>query len=257
MASTKKKAPIASSSASTSGPHLSLEKICNTLKIASSDVVYAFLLGSRLWGTSNELSDYDVYLVIRNNAGFASHLSSQKSFASIHSANIDGLVMVESEYLSTYHRIEGLSERFLTNSYFASVARIKDSAVFDLITLWVPGEFIVKSGAIHSWNRDLVALEASVEKVRKRDLLMAQKHAENGKPSKTKKVLTHLIRMIMMATQIVELGRITDFECANEIFATLQQSYHLSSWESFEEEVVPIQEAEYAKFKESLSRQNR
>lgn len=86
---------------------------------------------------------------------------------------------------------------------------------------------------------------------------MAQKHAENGKPAKTKKVLTHLIRMIMMATQIIEQGRITDFECANEIFDTLQYSYHLSSWDTFEEEVVPIEEAEFAKFKERLGEERR
>ena len=106
-----------------------------------------------------------------------------------------------------------------------------------------------------TWNRDLDTLEASVEKVRKRDLLMAQKHAENGKPDKTKKVLTHLMRMMMMATEIVERGRITEFECANEIFNTLQYSYHLSSWNSFVDEVLPLQEQEYSKFKEALQQQ--
>jgi len=97
------KAPLASSSAApSSGAVISLDKICSTLKIPSFDVIHAFVLGSRLWGTSNEESDYDVYLVIKNDADFASHLSSQKGFASIHSANIDGLVMVEREYTGAF-----------------------------------------------------------------------------------------------------------------------------------------------------------
>jgi hypothetical protein len=99
MASKKKKAPLAETSGASSSAIISLEKICSTLTIPSSDVIHAFILGSRLWGTSHEDSDYDAYIVIKDTSPWATNLSAQKGFASIHSANIDGLVMVESNYL--------------------------------------------------------------------------------------------------------------------------------------------------------------
>lgn len=81
---------------------------------------------------------------------------------------------------------------------------------------------------------------------------MAQKHAENGKYDKTKKVITHTTRMILMATQIVRDGRVTDWTCANELFELLQYSYHLNTWEGFVEEVMPQQQQAWSDFKAAL-----
>jgi predicted nucleotidyltransferase len=230
MASKKTKGATAEKSGASSSAIISLEKVCSTLDIPVSDVLHAFVLGSRLWGTSNEDSDYDTYIVIKNTSAWASRLSSQKSFASIHSANIDAIVMLESNYTD----------------------RIRESGVFDLVTIWLPVDFVLKTVGLLQWKPDLQALFASCDKVLKRDLLMAQKHAENGKYDKAKKVITHTTRMIMMATQIVQHGKVQDWKCANDLFELLRYSYHLNSWEAFVEEVLPTQQQEWATFKASL-----
>jgi hypothetical protein len=139
-----------------------------------------------------------------------------------------------------------------TNLFHWFLDRIRDSGVFDLVTLWLPNDFIVKTTNLPVWKRDLDALFANVEKVLKRDLLMAEKHADNGKYDKVKKVLTHTIRMTMMATQIVQNGKVTEWNCANELFETLTFSYHLKSWDGFVEEVLPIQQQELANLKTAL-----
>jgi hypothetical protein len=101
MASRKGKTAKADPTAESSNAIISLEKVCSTLNIPLSDVIDAFVLGSRLWGTHNDKSDYDAYVIIKNNASYASVLSSQKGFASIHSANIDSIVMTEDIYRRT------------------------------------------------------------------------------------------------------------------------------------------------------------
>jgi hypothetical protein len=105
-----------------------------------------------------------------------------------------------------------------------------------------------------TWKLDADALDASVKKVAARDVLMAEKHADNGKYDKTKKVLTHMIRMIMMGTQILETGKVTDWSCANELFSSLKHSYHLNSWDSFIEEVIPQRDQALQAFQEALAR---
>lgn len=83
---------------------------------------------------------------------------------------------------------------------------------------------------------------------------MAEKQAANGNCDKAKKVLVHLTRMIMMATEIVETGRVANWECAQQLFNDLRASYHLTSWESILEEVVPQQEAAMTRFNEAVAR---
>lgn len=133
-----------------------------------------------------------------------------------------------------------------------SLDRLLESAVFDLITLWIPAEYTIKTTLSYPWKENLEAIEASVEKVLQRDIDMAQKHFEGGKPAKSKKVLVHTLRMILMATQIVESGLVSDWQCASDIFETLMNSYHLTTWESLEEEFLAQKESEMAKFKAAL-----
>lgn len=82
-------------------PIISLEKVCSTLSIPEKDVLSAFVLGSRLWGTANAQSDYDAYIVLKGNSSLATTLDKQKGFVSIHKANIDSIVMTESTYSGT------------------------------------------------------------------------------------------------------------------------------------------------------------
>lgn len=118
--------------------------------------------------------------------------------------------------------------------------------------MWLPDEFVVYRSGLPVWKLDNDALERSVRSVVERDLSMAQKHFENGKPANSKKVLTHTLRLILMATQILDQGKITDFECANSIFEMLRSSYHLTSWELLLDEITPIKDDSFAKFEQAL-----
>lgn len=79
-------------------PLLALDTICSTLKIAQADVIHAYLAGSRLWGTHNAQSDYDLYIVLRDKCPSVSAHITSKGFASIHSGNIDALLIKEEVY---------------------------------------------------------------------------------------------------------------------------------------------------------------
>lgn len=81
---------------------------------------------------------------------------------------------------------------------------------------------------------------------------MAQKHFEGGKAAKSKKVLVHTLRMVMMATQIVEDGSVSDWTCATEIHETLMNSYHLSTWDALKDEFENHQVAQLGRFRQAL-----
>lgn len=84
---------------------LPLDKILTPLKIPKSEIVDVFVLGSRLWGTANANSDYDTYIVVRDGCSVASGLPRLKGFASVHSGNIDALIILESVYHGTNGRL--------------------------------------------------------------------------------------------------------------------------------------------------------
>lgn len=129
--------------------------------------------------------------------------------------------------------------------------RLRSCTILDLVTLWLPEEFIVFRSPLPAWKRDDEALEAAVRTVLDRDVLMAQKHMEAGNAPKSKKVLIHTLRMIMMGTQILTHGKVTDWACANDLFSYLRDSYHLTSWQTIADEIFPIKNEELAKLEQA------
>lgn len=236
-------------------PLIPLSKVASALSVPDQDILSAFVLGSRLWGTSNAQSDYDTYLILKKNASLATTLDKQKGFISVHSGNIDGIIMTETTYkgaLDPSIGSHGLANILLT--FLRLAERLKECAVFDLVTLWLPPEFVMKSTLNIPWKLDLDALVASVQKVAARDVAMAEKQASNGNYDKTKKVLVHVTRMIMMATEIVDTDRVENWECASNLFNELRDSYHLTSWDAFVQEVLPQKEEAMTRFLDAVAR---
>lgn len=78
---------------------ISLGEICNAFSLKKDEVIDAYLLGSRLWGTSNSTSDYDLYIIIPDKSNTTNSIVySQKGFSSIHKGNYDALIITESVY---------------------------------------------------------------------------------------------------------------------------------------------------------------
>ena len=76
-----------------------VETISQKLKLNSSSIKNLYLIGSRLWGTANDKSDWDVMIVLD---------SDKASKSSMHNSEIDATVYSQKEFLERLNKHEFL-----------------------------------------------------------------------------------------------------------------------------------------------------
>eukprot|EP01102_Stenamoeba_stenopodia_P007896 TRINITY_DN222_c0_g4_i1.p1 TRINITY_DN222_c0_g4~~TRINITY_DN222_c0_g4_i1.p1 ORF type:complete len:242 (-),score=58.26 TRINITY_DN222_c0_g4_i1:41-766(-) len=202
----------------TSKSILALDVVTTKLKIESRFISNAYLSGSWLWKTAGANSDYDILMVVADKCPQLT-ASSEKGFASIHSGNLDALIMSRSLYQE----------------------RLEQHSMYEMLTLWLPEEHIICEAFDPKvmFELNVRVLERAVRDVIERDWSMAQKYTEKGNIERGKKTIVHALRVVMFALQIAENHRITDYAAATDIHQEMKWCFE-KEWTTYHDKYRPI-----------------
>jgi len=168
---------------------ISIEEILKVAKLHPLRVSNIYLFGSRIYKTHTDDSDYDI-LIIAKNSVEAIEIKSDKF--NIH-------IYTESKFRED---LEWHLPRNLECLYSPDFARLKENIKFDLEINEAKIRHAISHVSSNSWVK-------------------AKKKLEIGEYNIGIKSLFHSLRIPMFGIQIMESGRIYDFECSNHIWEKL------------------------------------
>lgn len=167
----------------------SLDDIIRVSKIHPSRVFNVYLFGSRVYGTSDHKSDWDIIMVANN--------SVESTEISHPLYNIHILTPDKFQADLDWHRMNALE------CYFApDWAKLKETKDF-------------------KFQLDKAKLRHATSHISSNSWVKAKKKLEAGEERVALKSLFHSIRIPMFASQIASNGKITNFEIANFIWKRL------------------------------------
>ncbi|KAL6045696.1 hypothetical protein QOT17_003182 [Balamuthia mandrillaris] len=203
---------------------LSLPALCQRLRLPEAQVLRCYLVGSRLWGTASHHSDWDFVVVLKDKSGGGGGGGEK---AQLHNGNIDASVLTNSQFLKKIY---------------------EDHSMHYLICLWLPpmyrwkeeGKREPKQQAANNKNKNtkkpstarrqqaetyggetegerklsMQRLYESVAEETRRDWRIAEKRWQKGALAESKKTVVHALRLVLLATQIVERGYIHNYHVA-------------------------------------------
>ena len=178
-----------------------LEKISKSFKLTQSDILNVYVVGSRLWGTAQKDSDWDLVVVVKIWAGKP---------ADMHSGLLDAHILSKDQFL------EGLlmhNFRLITCINTPDHCKLKETVHF---------------GKDFALNK--IKLKESFFQENERDMRVAEKHAMKGKVDTATKICVHTLRLLMIGEQICSEGRIVDFQRGRDELDEVKYGY-FGSWE--------------------------
>lgn len=163
--------------------------------ITDKNVLNVYLMGSRLWGTATENSDYDLIVVVRDLDSF----EGLKSAKSTHGNLVDTTIITTKLYQE----------------------RINNHDFLETVTLFLPKEYVLKEifkpkrpKFNHKKWQDTIEYRIS------RDVAYANKNTVKGKIKRASKTRYMCLNTIMIADQIynhVKTGSEIDFTIAKKL----------------------------------------
>jgi len=200
-----------------------LDLIIKTSGIHPSRVFNVYLFGSRVYGTSESDSDWDVIMIANN------HVESteiRKGLFNIHVYTPDKF-----KKDLEWHRINNLE-----CIYAPDWAKLKEVIKFD--------DFKINKNKL----RHAISHTSSNSWVKCRKKLEVENEYYIGIKS-----LFHSIRIPMFASQIAEYGKIKDFSCANFIWDKLRKSHW--TWGELDREFRPILNSTMSEFRKLVPKE--
>ena len=188
---------------------LNVSTALSKLSLNDKDVLGVFLIGSRLWGTAHEQSDYDLIVVLKNGN------KEGKGKWSIHNTNIDATCFSKEEF----------SSRLSQHAFLCLVPYLISSPF-----RW---KFAKQMPSLPKLDRKL--LYAATEKEARRDWQIAKKKAEKKQMKEAKKVLLHSMRMLRICLQYAEKGGDpkVNIWCVEDLYKRFQNDYS-TEWSALE-----------------------
>lgn len=172
-------------------------------------VLNCYCGGSRLWGTSSASSDYDIYIV---------HTSKEPSLR-VKTVTVQRPLKCDATLLY----VDEWKERLDTHK--------PDLLVFN----WHPRPWLERRGAADAgWTLSKQKLADCVREQTQREWQRVRKYFGRAERPLGKSTLLHLLRIHMLAAQLVEHGRVVDFHAARALHAEIQEQYStdLAWWEA-------------------------
>ena len=188
---------------------LSIEKISKCFKLANSDILNVYVVGSHMWGTVHKDSDWDLVVVVKIWAGKP---------ADMHSGLLDTHILSKEQF------IEGLAVhnfRLIACVNAPLNCKLRETINFDKL-----------------FKLDKTKLRDSLFQENERDMRIAEKHASKGRVDAATKICVHTLRLLMIGEQICVEGRIVDFQRGREELDEVKYSY-CSTWGDLSDCVMP------------------
>jgi predicted nucleotidyltransferase len=216
---------------------LNVKAALSRLKLEDSKVLNVYVMGSRLWGTARPSSDWDLIIVHEDSAVAARR--------SLHHGDIDAIALHRDEY----------------------IAQIREHHFLELATLWVPPSLVWREKldprrVLRSSVVDVAKLVAAVEEESARDWTMARKFAEKGDAHRATRVLSHTIRMLVLACGVVRDGAIAAWDAGNAAAKSARdlEAEEVASggwWPVLEHQMGPIRDDLLTKLRETAAKKGR
>ena len=188
---------------------ISIERISKSFKLANSDILNVYVVGSHMWGTAHKDSDWDLVVVVKVWPGKP---------ADMHSGLLDAHILSKEQFL------EGLglhSFRLVACINAPLNCKLKETINFE-----------------KTFKLDRTKLRDSLFQENERDMRIAEKHASKGRVDAATKVCVHTLRLLMIGEQICVEGRIVDFQRGRDELDEVKYSY-CSSWGELSDSVIP------------------
>lgn len=197
---------------------IDLEKVVQVSNLHHSRIFNVTIFGSRIYGTFNKNSDWDV-VVVANNSVEALEIKADK--LNIH-------IYTPDRYTNDlqWHRINNLECNFAP-----SWAKLKQNIGFE------------------DFQIDIKKLRHSICHASHKSLVKGRKKLEMNDYQSGIKSFFHSVRILMFGQQIVDFGRIIDYECANFIWNRLLEKNW--TWSDIESEFTVFRCNTLMNFRES------
>ncbi|KAJ3222607.1 hypothetical protein HDU81_009793 [Chytriomyces hyalinus] len=191
-----------------------LELFESSGRIKRANVAFAFMFGSRLWGTHTDDSDYDVFVVLWQSV----------KVQSSHVRNCD----------YTIRTVEEFAQEVAQGGFLPTLSLfLPDSHV------WVSERFSKQRSELKRAVR-VGGFRGTVNERCARDLAKADKFASKGQWRAALKVVCHGVRMSTLATRIEAVaavdrgsGTVDDLTClvSQELWANAKSAYTDAEWQ--------------------------
>lgn len=198
-----------------------VEEIKNTFNL-SDNVINIYSYGSQVYGTANELSDHDFFIVCQNGT-------------------------VKDEFAVTKNNI---SCHFYNDNTFQDLLdRHKISA---MECFFLPEEIILLNNKKFKFKVDLEKLRPAISEKASHSWVKAKKKFEVEKDRNVyiaKKSLFHSLRIIDFGSQIAKLGKIDNYSSSNYLWEDIYTDPN-ETWEPYKEkyqEIFNIKMTEFRK----------
>lgn len=180
---------------------LDIKEILDTAKIHPYRAISAYVYGSRVYGTSDENSDWDISLIAK----------------------------------TSVEAIEVKTERFNIHVYTWDrwVADLEWHNPKNLECHYAPNDAILLEKQRHNLIINEARLRHAVCHVSSNSWVKARKKMEGGEYRTGVKSLFHSIRIPMFGTQVARTGSIGDFSCANSVWEEINSNQW--DWMSLDE----------------------
>eukprot|EP00800_Vazella_pourtalesii_P002351 TRINITY_DN12182_c0_g1_i1.p1 TRINITY_DN12182_c0_g1~~TRINITY_DN12182_c0_g1_i1.p1 ORF type:complete len:213 (+),score=45.45 TRINITY_DN12182_c0_g1_i1:200-838(+) len=188
---------------------LSIEKISKSFKLAPSDILNVYLVGSHMWGTVHKDSDWDLVVVVK---------TWTVKPADMHCGLLDAHILSKEQFLEALacHNFR------LIACIFAPVnCKLKETVSLEKY-----------------FKLDKIKLRDSFFQENERDMRVAEKHASKGRIDAATKICVHTLRLLMIGEQICLEGGIVDFQRGRGELDELKYSY-FTSWDELSSFVMP------------------
>lgn len=176
--------------------------LCEWLHIQPDDICFAFVYGSRLYGTARPDSDWDVYVILEDYAGPLAR-------PDIPDAGIPEELMEKKVGDATVdvHSVVKHNWQYLLDRNFVPAVSSLSLPSFAVVKPFTPGTF--------RFELSLMKLKHEVDKFKGAHEEISLRLFRQGKEPKGKKILIHPLRVLEYAMQILAKGSVYDFEAAN------------------------------------------
>lgn len=181
------------------GRECGVESALRELRISKAETLAVFLLGSRLWGSAKENSDFDLFIVTTKKRG--------SEATAMHSRNLDAIVMTVDELNSRVERMR-LPEILLSD--------LPEECVW-----YVSGSFSPPSPK--NFSRETLVNSVRAQSVK--DWKRAEKLRARNELQHSQKVFIHTVRYALLARQFITRGRIYLWTCAQPYVECLQYDF--------------------------------
>lgn len=170
------------------------QKILQKFNLAEDKIVNIYPFGSRVYGTESEKSDYDFWVICKNN--IYSNLFAEKR-----------------ENISIHLYDENTFLEFLNQNKIPA-----------LECIYLPKELLLKYTKSFKFKSDIAKVRTNVAEKVKRDLYQAQGRFERGDVLMAKKALFHAIRTADFGSQIIKDGKIGNYSSVTPVWQQLIQN---------------------------------